>query len=99
MEDLQPRGPIVSIDLPPNVMSGARQSAFKGLSIRELPRGERPRERLKAHGAHALSSAELLAIVLGTGQQGAVGAGAGARGAGLGGRLAAANCRCSRWRR
>ena len=70
MEDLQPSGSIVSIDLPPNVMSGARQSAFKGLSIRELPRGERPRERLKAHGAHALSSAELLAIVLGTGSAG-----------------------------
>ena len=60
----------MSTDLPPNVMSGARQSAFKGLSIRELPRGERPRERLKAHGAHALSSAELLAIVLGTGAAG-----------------------------
>jgi DNA repair protein RadC len=70
MTDLQPQGPIVSTDLPPNVMSGARQSAFKGLSIRELPRGERPRERLKAHGAHALSSAELLAIVLGTGAAG-----------------------------
>src|SRR5215211_1819130 len=70
MEDLQPSGSIVSIDLPPNVMSGARQSAFKGLSIRELPRGERPRERLKAHGAHTLSSAELLAIVLGTGSAG-----------------------------
>jgi DNA repair protein RadC len=40
------------------------------LSIRELPRFERPRERLKHHGASALSSAELLAIVLGAGMRG-----------------------------
>ena len=47
-----------------------RQAAPKALSIRELPRAERPRERLKSLGAHALSSAELLAIVLGTGAGG-----------------------------
>lgn len=46
-------------------MSG--QIAGKTLSIRELPRTERPRERLKDLGAHALSSAELLAILLGSG--------------------------------
>lgn len=40
------------------------------LSIRELPRSERPRERLKDLGARALSSAELVAIVLGTGGPG-----------------------------
>ena len=39
-------------------------------AIRELPHGERPRERLKAHGARALSSPELLAILLGSGSQG-----------------------------
>ncbi|MEJ7759973.1 MAG: DNA repair protein RadC [Gemmatimonadaceae bacterium] len=39
-------------------------------SIRELPSSERPRERLKSHGARALSSAELLAILLGTGSEG-----------------------------
>lgn len=39
-------------------------------SIRELPSSERPRERLKLHGARALSSAELLAIVLGSGSEG-----------------------------
>ncbi|MBA3343508.1 MAG: DNA repair protein RadC [Gemmatimonadaceae bacterium] len=38
--------------------------------IRELPNGERPRERLKSHGVHALSSSELLAILLGSGSQG-----------------------------
>ena len=35
--------------------------------IKELPAGERPRERLKQHGAVSLSNAELLAIVLRTG--------------------------------
>jgi DNA repair protein RadC len=47
-----------------------RQDDRKTLSIRELPRGERPRERLTSHGAHALSSIELLAILLGTGSGG-----------------------------
>ena len=40
------------------------------LSIRELPRSERPRERLVALGAAALSSAELLAVLLGSGTSG-----------------------------
>lgn len=43
------------------------QPAVRKLTIHELPRSERPRERLVALGAHALSSAELLAIVLGVG--------------------------------
>ena len=43
------------------------QVTQSALSIRELPRSERPRERLKSLGAQALSSAELLAIVLGSG--------------------------------
>jgi DNA repair protein RadC len=45
----------------------AGQFGAKTLSIRELPRTERPRERLQDLGAHALSSAELLAILLGSG--------------------------------
>src|SRR4029078_4720360 len=40
------------------------------LSIRELPTAERPRERLRTHGAHALSSSELIAILLGRGSEG-----------------------------
>ena len=51
-----------------------RTSGFAGskaLSIRELPRGERPRERLKDHGAHSLSAAELLGLVIGSGSGGA----------------------------
>lgn len=49
-------------------MSGDISS--KPLSIRELPRSDRPRERLIDHGATALSSAELLAILLGSGNHG-----------------------------
>lgn len=39
-------------------------------TIRELPRTDRPRERLVDLGAQALSTAELLAIVLGSGGKG-----------------------------
>src|SRR5947208_10664610 len=49
-------------------MSG--QEPSRGLTIRELPRSERPRERLVDLGATALSSAELLAILLGSGGAG-----------------------------
>ncbi|HXY32150.1 MAG TPA: DNA repair protein RadC [Stellaceae bacterium] len=35
-----------------------------------MPRAERPRERLRAHGAQSLSVAELIAILLGTGTGG-----------------------------
>jgi DNA repair protein RadC len=38
--------------------------------LHELPTSERPRERLKSHGARALSSAELIAILVGSGSQG-----------------------------
>ena len=40
------------------------------LSIRELPRSERPRERLVSLGASALSSVELLALLIGAGGTG-----------------------------
>ena len=40
------------------------------MSIRDWPVGERPREKLLTHGAHALSDAELLALLLGTGTRG-----------------------------
>ena len=38
-----------------------------GIRIRDVAATDRPRERLREHGAHALSSAELLAIVVGNG--------------------------------
>ena len=40
------------------------------MAISDWPQGERPRERLLAHGAAALSDAELLAVVLRTGIRG-----------------------------
>jgi DNA repair protein RadC len=40
------------------------------IRMRDVPSGDRPRERLREHGAHALSTAELLAIVLGSGAGG-----------------------------
>jgi DNA repair protein RadC len=39
-------------------------------TIRQWPEGDRPRERLREHGASALSDAELLAVVLGNGVAG-----------------------------
>jgi DNA repair protein RadC len=41
------------------------------LKIREMPQDERPREKLAAHGAAALTDAELIAILLRTGIPGA----------------------------
>ncbi|MGC1310156.1 MAG: DNA repair protein RadC [Phormidesmis sp.] len=38
------------------------------LRVADMPSSERPRERLIAHGAKRLSAAELIAILLGTGQ-------------------------------
>ena len=46
------------------------QSTAIALSIRELPPSERPRERLVALGASALSSVELLALLVGAGSSG-----------------------------
>src|SRR6476620_7497281 len=46
------------------------QSSPTALSIRELPPSERPRERLVALGAGALSSVELLALLVGAGSSG-----------------------------
>jgi DNA repair protein RadC len=40
------------------------------MRIREIPPGDRPREKLAAHGASCLTDAELLAIFLRTGVKG-----------------------------
>ena len=40
------------------------------MSIRQWPEGERPREKLLTRGAAALSDAELLAVLLGSGSRG-----------------------------
>jgi len=59
-------------------LSGLLTSAFlfqpsvmAPLTIHELPAEERPREKLVAHGPHALSDSELIAILLRTGVRGA----------------------------
>ncbi len=44
--------------------------ARQNLTIRDLPRIERPREKLIKYGAHRLSNTELLAIILRTGKKG-----------------------------
>ena len=45
-----------------------RASMTYSLRVADLPSSERPRERLLSHGAKSLSTAELIAILLGTGQ-------------------------------
>jgi DNA repair protein RadC len=47
----------------------ARRQEYRP-TIREMPAGERPRERLRAYGETALATAELLAIILRTGLAG-----------------------------
>jgi DNA repair protein RadC len=51
--------------------SGTDAAAAYHVTMRALPEGERPRERLRDHGPHALSTAELLAIILRVGVEGA----------------------------
>jgi DNA repair protein RadC len=48
----------------------ARRPARTPMRISDWPAGDRPRERLLAHGASALSDAELLAVFLRTGVRG-----------------------------
>ena len=50
-------------------MTDQRQPGYSTM-IRDLPHGERPRERLRALGAGSLSNAELIAILLRTGVEG-----------------------------
>jgi DNA repair protein RadC len=46
------------------------QTAPKSLTIRDWPKSERPREKLLERGPQALSDAELLALLLGSGVKG-----------------------------
>ena len=45
-------------------------SKSKTFTVHDLPKSERPRERLIEHGADKLSSTELLALILNTGTKG-----------------------------
>jgi DNA repair protein RadC len=53
-------------------MATAQSAAiqYRALTVREMPTDERPRERLERYGASALSTSELLAIILRTGLPG-----------------------------
>jgi DNA repair protein RadC len=42
----------------------------KSFTIHDLPNAERPRERMQRHGAEALSTAELIAALIGSGSRG-----------------------------
>lgn len=61
---MKPPGPRRILD-PAGIRPGASP-----VSIKQLPSELRPRERLRASGADALSPAELLAVVIGTGTRG-----------------------------
>ncbi len=50
-------------------MNGNVEAGYQP-TIRDLPQGERPRERLRHYGAKNLSNTELIAILLRTGMQG-----------------------------
>ena len=50
-------------------MTNSSNSTYTTL-IRDMPEGERPRERLAQYGADALKNSELIAILLRTGMKG-----------------------------
>jgi DNA repair protein RadC len=50
-------------------MESTAQTQYQPM-IRDMPHGERPRERLKEYGARYLSNTELIAILLRTGVKG-----------------------------
>ena len=56
--------------LSPPLVRAADSGAARPLTIRELPRSDRPRERLVDLGAASVSTAELIAILLGSGGAG-----------------------------
>lgn len=47
-----------------------QQSVLRSFTLHDLPKSERPRERLIEHGANKLSSPELLSLILNTGTKG-----------------------------
>ena len=51
-------------------MENEKDKIQKSFTINDLPKSERPRERLKKYGADALSTQELLALILKTGVKG-----------------------------
>ncbi|MBS1551237.1 MAG: DNA repair protein RadC [Bacteroidetes bacterium] len=50
--------------------AGISLNRLKSFTVRDLPKSERPRERLIEHGADKLSSPEILSLILNTGSRG-----------------------------
>ena len=70
MDDLASRAdPMPSEAEPAGETAPAERAAYSPMIV-DLPPGERPRERLQVYGVGALSTSELLAIVLGSGTRG-----------------------------
>ena len=51
-------------------MTAAAEEPVRHITTKNMPTSIRPRERLRDYGAHKLSTAELIAIILGTGARG-----------------------------
>ncbi len=67
-----PRGPVAQVaHVSWSERHLATRNAIDTASMVALPAAERPRERLAAHGPASLATAELLAIVIGSGTRGA----------------------------
>ncbi|MCB0221150.1 MAG: hypothetical protein KDH09_15740, partial [Chrysiogenetes bacterium] len=62
---ITPREPS-SVEAP--LPRGSRLPERRAPTIRDWPESEKPRERLQRHGAQSLSDAELIAILLRTGE-------------------------------
>jgi DNA repair protein RadC len=63
----------MDLHLPPAIVPRPKppaKGALKPLTIRDWPESERPREKLLERGAEALSDAELIALLLGSGVKG-----------------------------
>ena len=65
--DALQRGDHYAIEPMPMTCDLSQEPARYGLRVKDMPTEQRPRERLMAYGAKNLTSAELLAILLGTG--------------------------------
>src|SRR5208283_5346109 len=66
----RPKSPLLAMPSSPSTRRISSQGAPGGLAIREIPISDRPRERLRQVGAAQLSTAELIAILVGSGAVG-----------------------------
>src|SRR5882672_3949003 len=62
--------PWLAVPVGRTAQTAQREISVTTYLIREMPEGDRPRERLKERGAAALTDGELIAILLRTGMKG-----------------------------